>query len=326
MAEESEPKKIVEDAPKPSAYAARFLSGAVVDIVDPVSEKKKEIEANKKTNILTPEQKAERDRRTLFMGNVPAKLTNKDIKRLCKEFGEIESVRFRSLEFEEDLKVPKKIAVLKKSYDAESTCNVYVVYKTEEACDAAIVGLKDKVIEGHHIRTDKASNGSKVDKDTNARTVFIGQLKPTVTEDSLRALFEKCGTIDHVKIPRDRETGKSRHVAYVTFEDERAVGLALKFNKAIFEEREITVEKSNPNKAKKDKKIQEKKAEQKREAKMRAKGIPVKPKKDDKKKDDKKKGGRESFEGMSAKPGKDANKQLKKYLKMKKEIGHRKKK
>ena len=48
--------------------------------------------------------------------------------------------------------------------------------------------------------------------------IYVGNLSYSVTEDNLRELFSNSGQITDVVIPKDRETGKVRGFAFVTFE------------------------------------------------------------------------------------------------------------
>ncbi|EAY05110.1 hypothetical protein TVAG_108440 [Trichomonas vaginalis G3] len=308
---------------EPSSFANRFLEGEKVEIVDPAAEKKKAIEAARKAKIRTPEEEEERTGRTLFIGNIPAKFDNDDVKRLCKEFGPIESVRIRNLQFKEDRKVNKKVAVRRGDFDKTQNADAYVVFKNVEDRDKAIVGLKNKEVEGFTLRTDKATPknvSEKISNEESNRTVFIGQLKPTVTEDMLRKLFSNAGEIDHVKIPRDRETGKSRYVAYVTFVDERSVDDALKFDGTFLEEKQMRVERSTPRKAAKKKAEIAAKEQKKREDKQNKK-FPKKEKKEEKKEEEgeekQNKNKNLSFMGQTARPQENKNKKTASFLKLK---------
>ena len=51
------------------------------------------------------------------------------------------------------------------------------------------------------------------------KNIFVGNLAFGATEDSVRALFERYGTVDRVNIITDRETGRSRGFAFVEMGD-----------------------------------------------------------------------------------------------------------
>jgi RNA recognition motif-containing protein len=47
------------------------------------------------------------------------------------------------------------------------------------------------------------------------KNIYIGNLNFSATEDMLRALFDKYGTVDRVHIVTDRDTGQARGFAFV---------------------------------------------------------------------------------------------------------------
>lgn len=61
-----------------------------------------------------------------------------------------------------------------------------------------------------------------------AKTIYVGNIPFTVTEDEIRTLFESHGTVNDVKLITDRGTGRFRGFGFVEMEDEDA-------NKAISE-------------------------------------------------------------------------------------------
>ncbi len=76
-------------------------------------------------------------------------------------------------------------------------------------------------------------------------SIFVGNLSYDVSEDDLREVFAEYGTVNNVKMPRDRETGQKRGFAFVEMgteaEEQEAIesldqaewmGRTLKVNKA----------------------------------------------------------------------------------------------
>jgi cold-inducible RNA-binding protein len=61
-------------------------------------------------------------------------------------------------------------------------------------------------------------------------TVFIGNLPFSTQKSELQEVFEKFGRILEIHIPVDRQTGKSRGFAFVTFETQEASQEALNMN------------------------------------------------------------------------------------------------
>ncbi|MDG2990389.1 RNA-binding protein [Candidatus Synechococcus calcipolaris G9] len=51
-------------------------------------------------------------------------------------------------------------------------------------------------------------------------TLYIGNLSYDATEENLREVFDKYGSIRRIVLPIDRETGKRRGFAFVELADE----------------------------------------------------------------------------------------------------------
>ena len=49
--------------------------------------------------------------------------------------------------------------------------------------------------------------------------LYVGNLSFSTTEDELREMFEKHGTLVSVKIISDRESGRSRGFGFIEYED-----------------------------------------------------------------------------------------------------------
>ncbi|XP_019422479.1 PREDICTED: nucleolar protein 12-like isoform X3 [Lupinus angustifolius] len=125
--------------------------------------------------------------RTVFVGNLPLKVKKKTLLKEFKKFGEVESVRIRSVPIQ-DTKKPKKGAILaKKINDDGDSVHAYIVFKTEESAQASL-SHNMAVVEGNHIRVDRACPPRKKQKCESAllydnkRTVFVGNLPFDVKE------------------------------------------------------------------------------------------------------------------------------------------------
>jgi cold-inducible RNA-binding protein len=79
------------------------------------------------------------------------------------------------------------------------------------------------------------------------KNIFVGNLDFATTDSSVRAMFERYGTVDRVNVVTDRDTGRSRGFAFVEMnnldEADRAIaGL----NGADFEGRALNVNEARP--------------------------------------------------------------------------------
>ncbi|MBN8860390.1 MAG: RNA-binding protein [Sphingobacteriales bacterium] len=57
--------------------------------------------------------------------------------------------------------------------------------------------------------------------------LYVGNLSWTMTEDDLRNLFEQYGTVNSLKIVKDRETGRSKGFGFVEMENDSEAQNAL---------------------------------------------------------------------------------------------------
>jgi len=55
-----------------------------------------------------------------------------------------------------------------------------------------------------------------------AKSIYVGNLPFSATEEELRALFESHGSVHSVKVVTDRETGRPRGFAFVEMDDQAA--------------------------------------------------------------------------------------------------------
>jgi cold-inducible RNA-binding protein len=57
--------------------------------------------------------------------------------------------------------------------------------------------------------------------------IYVGNLDMEATKESIRSLFEPHGTVAHVKLMIDRDTGRSRGFAFVEMSDSEQAGKAI---------------------------------------------------------------------------------------------------
>ncbi|XP_062346143.1 RNA-binding protein 34 [Cinclus cinclus] len=179
------------------------------------------------------------ERRTVFVGNLPVSCTVKVLKSLFMKYGQIQSIRFRSLIPADDT-VSKKVAAIKhKVHPNAKFINAYVVFKEESDAQKALEENGTEIASGFHIRVDTASKTSLYD---NKRSVFLGNLSYDIRDDAVREHFHVCGDIVGVRVVRDRRTGLGKGFGYVLFENTDAVHLALKLNNSLLMGRKIRVQ------------------------------------------------------------------------------------
>ncbi|NXE07721.1 RBM34 protein, partial [Lophotis ruficrista] len=229
QADEEEKQKLSQIKEKQKKRAAQAItkSGVNSDTGTTARQQKKIKAANRTVN-----------RRTVFVGNLPVNCTAQGLKSLFKQYGQITSIRFRSLVPAEDT-VSKKLAAIKhKVHPNAKFVNAYIVFKEE--CDA-IKALNEngtEVADGFHIRVDIASKSAGYL--TEEASVSLC-LPADISDDVVRDHFSICGDVVAVRVVRDKMTGLGKGFGYVLFEDTDAVHLALRLNESVLMGRKIRV-------------------------------------------------------------------------------------
>ncbi|MCJ8737504.1 hypothetical protein PDJAM_G00024670 [Pangasius djambal] len=180
-------------------------------------------------------------KRTVFVGNLPVNCSKKDLKKIFKDLGAIESVRFRSV-LREDPAMSRRLATIRRQVDPKKTSiNAYVVFKEEDGAANALQRNGMEIQKDFYIRVDRVSQQGSHD---HKRSIFVGNLPYDIAELPLRQHFEECGKVEAVRLVRDRNTGVGKGFGYVLFESTDAVMLALKLNGSQLLDRKIRVKRS----------------------------------------------------------------------------------
>ncbi len=198
----------------------------------------------------------DKDERTVFLGNVPITQNVKSLTKFCREFGEVESVRLRSLpvagtavDESGNQELVRKVCAYKKDYGKQKgSLNAYVVFKSVDSVQKAL-NANNRVIsagEDEEIaEKSKAQKGSKALKSRHLRvdvlnptlfdpflSVFVGGVPRYADEEELREHFATAlpngqGDIRSVRVVRDAETLVGKGFGYILLSDRDAVMHAL---------------------------------------------------------------------------------------------------
>lgn len=121
---------------------------------------------------LSPEEKAEVDRRTIFIGNVPKDAKESRIKSEFTKYGPIESLRIRGV-VPPSPKIPVKVAAQKrKIHEKVHSICVFIIFKNEESAVKALT-MNGKKFEGCILRVDRCNQ--KVERDPK-KAIFVGNV------------------------------------------------------------------------------------------------------------------------------------------------------
>ncbi|KAF3449399.1 hypothetical protein FNV43_RR10127 [Rhamnella rubrinervis] len=194
--------------------------------------------------------------RTVFVGNLPLTIKKKALIKEFSKFGEVESVRIRSVPISETKK-PRRGAVITKQFnETADSVHAYIVFKTEESAQASL-SHNLAVIGGHHIRVDRACPPRKKLKGDNTsvydhkRTVFVGNLPFDAKDEEVYQLF--CGikdlesSIEAFRVIRDPQHNVGKGFAYVLFKTREAANLVVKKRNLKLRDRELRLYHSKPN-------------------------------------------------------------------------------
>lgn len=202
------------------------------------------------------EDELEKATRTVFLANVStetikSKSARKTLINHLESFvstlptreitHKIESLRFRSTAFSSN-GLPKKAAFIRKELMDSTTrsTNAYAVYSTLLAAKEAVIKLNGTIVLDRHLRVDGLAHPAKVD---HRRCVFVGNLtfvddetkineaaneqnqkpirkgkEPADAEEGLWRVFSKAGSVESVRVIRDKSTRVGKGFAYVQFQ------------------------------------------------------------------------------------------------------------
>lgn len=73
------------------------------------------------------------------------------------------------------------------------------------------------------------------------KTIYVGNLPFTATDDEVRGLFSKHGTVHSVKLVTDRDTGRPRGFGFVEMEGSAATAAITALNGSQFGGRSLRV-------------------------------------------------------------------------------------
>ncbi|XP_043643064.1 RNA-binding protein 34 [Drosophila teissieri] len=176
---------------------------------------------------------------TVFIGNLPINTKRVQLVKLLQPYGSVQSIRLRTAGGKQLFK--------HKQRKGAGSLNAYVVLQNPEIAQQALA-LNGTEFKENHLRVTPAAKaegfGQGIDQPSDKdakRTIFVGSLKYSATEEQLREIFSSCGEIDYIRCLQDGDKG-CKGVAYVCFQKPDAVGLALELNQTLLDDRPINVE------------------------------------------------------------------------------------
>ena len=81
-----------------------------------------------------------------------------------------------------------------------------------------------------------------------SKSIYVGNLPWSATEDQLRKLFSEYGTVNSVNLVTDRETGRARGFGFVEMDEADAINAIAALDGKEVDGRNLRVNKAEPKK------------------------------------------------------------------------------
>eukprot|EP01125_Pyxidicula_operculata_P020037 TRINITY_DN7313_c0_g1_i1.p1 TRINITY_DN7313_c0_g1~~TRINITY_DN7313_c0_g1_i1.p1 ORF type:complete len:450 (-),score=99.20 TRINITY_DN7313_c0_g1_i1:21-1247(-) len=177
------------------------------------------------TSTAAPQTNKDRNEiKTVFVGNLSESIDDHTIFHTFRPCGEIKAIRW-----------------LNEKSGKFRGC-AFIEFFNEESASAA-KHLSGMILMGRPIRVEFANHQTEGEKrslmDINApqiarpegcTTMFVGNLVDGVSEETIRTIFGKCGTIKEVRWLRDKKTNRFKGCAFVDYVDPSSTIDAAKIN------------------------------------------------------------------------------------------------
>lgn len=226
-------KETDEEAPKVEKEEKTESGSGSDSDSDDEEDQSGETKSKRAKTVDLKENELEKAERTVFVGNVNASVVGskpmyKKFKKLFSQYGKIQSIRFRSISFDDA--VPRKVAFAKKKlHSSRDTLNAYVVFAEKEPSLKCVPKLNATEFEHAHLRVDHVAHPAPKD---NKRTIFVGNLDFEEKEETLWRYFNSKtdNDVESVRVIRDAKTNVGKGFALVQFKDTLSVNKSLLLN------------------------------------------------------------------------------------------------
>ncbi|CCG25393.1 hypothetical protein CORT_0C00140 [Candida orthopsilosis Co 90-125] len=173
--------------------------------------------APKATTVQESEQKQEKSKYGVWIGNLSFDTTMEDLMRFLVAKSTI------SKEDITRVNLPKKGNQIKGF--------AYVDVKNEEQVEK-LIALSEQNLNGRNLLIKSATSfegrPEKESKLPPSRILFVGNLSFDTTEDNLREHFQHCGDIVRIRMATFQDTGKCKGFAFIDFKSEDGAITAMK--------------------------------------------------------------------------------------------------
>jgi nucleolin len=152
----------------------------------------------------------QRDRHTIFVGNLPFDTADADVRELFSQQGKVEL-----------------ISVPKDKLTGQPRGFAFVDMSSDEEVQAAVAAYDGNMFEGRVLRVTKSVPKEEVEKKAPKKRapaaggkIYVGNLPFDTTKEDLMAYYTEQGEVVEVYIPVNPATGTGRGYAFVTMKEE----------------------------------------------------------------------------------------------------------
>lgn len=154
----------------------------------------------------------------LFVGGLTLETTEKELQDYFGQFGAIQSVSIKL-----------------NPQTGKSKGFAFVLFSTPDLVDR-VLAQKEHVINSKTVDVKKAK--AKPGK------IFVGGIKPELTDDDIKQYFSQFGNISQVEMPFDKTKNQRKGFCFITFENDAVVRELLKKPKQTIKDHQVDVKKA----------------------------------------------------------------------------------
>jgi len=159
------------------------------------------------------------DERKLFVGGLPQDAKDPEIREYFSKYGEIDVITLKT-----------------DQNTGRSRGFAFVVFKSVEGVDAACA-VPEHTVKNKKVAVKKAQ--AKQGK------VYVGKLKPELSDDEIKTHFSQFGTIANIEQPFDKTKNERKNFCFITFEKEEVAKRLLKEGTCFVNGHELEIKRVN---------------------------------------------------------------------------------
>lgn len=159
------------------------------------------------------------DDRKLFVGGLPQDAKDPEIREYFSKFGEVDTITLKT-----------------DQNTGRSRGFAFVVFKNVDGVEAA-VAEPNHMVKNKKVAVKKAQ--AKQGK------IYVGKLKPELTDDQIKEHFAQFGTIANIEQPFDKQKNERKNFCFITFEKEEVAKRLLKEGSVFIDGKELEIKKVN---------------------------------------------------------------------------------